>query len=55
MKNIEKELSELKDRNSSMRAQWESEKNSIVELKATKQQIEDVKLQIERGGKKLRS
>lgn len=50
--NIEKELAELKDEHSSMRAQWESEKKAIIELKATKQQIEDVKLQIEDAERK---
>lgn len=49
---IEKELSDLKEQNSSMRAQWESEKKSITELKAIKQQIEDVKLQIEDAERK---
>ncbi|MDD2216821.1 MAG: ATP-dependent chaperone ClpB [Eubacteriales bacterium] len=45
--NISKELSELKSRSDSMRAQWEYEKKSIVDVKAIKQQIEEVKLQIE--------
>lgn len=52
LQHIEKELSELKDQNASMRAQWESEKQSIVELKATKQQIEEVKLQIDDAERK---
>lgn len=49
---IEKELSELKEQNSTMRAQWENEKKAITDLKATKQQIEDVKLQIEDAERK---
>ncbi len=49
LENIEKELSELKEQNSKMRAQWESEKNAITELKATKKEIENVKLQIEQA------
>lgn len=49
---IERELSELRDQNASMRAQWENEKKSIIDLKATKQQIEDIKLQIEDAERK---
>jgi len=45
--NIEKELAELNSQNSTMRAQWESEKKAIGEVKGTKKQIEEVKLQIE--------
>ena len=47
LENIEKELSELRDKNAGMRAQWENEKKSITQLKATKQEVTDVKLQIE--------
>ncbi len=45
--NIEKELSELKDKSDVMRAQWEKEKNDIAEGKKIKQDIEDVKHQME--------
>lgn len=45
--NIERELSELKDTNAAMRAQWEQEKKVIVEQKALKQQIEDIKHEME--------
>ncbi len=44
---IEKELAELKAEDAAMRARWENEKKAIVDAKAVKQQIEDVKLQIE--------
>jgi ATP-dependent Clp protease ATP-binding subunit ClpB len=47
LEHIEKELAELKEVNDQMRAQWENEKKVITEVKGTKQQIEDVKLQIE--------
>jgi ATP-dependent Clp protease ATP-binding subunit ClpB len=47
LEHIEKELSELKEANNRMRAQWENEKKAITELKGAKQQIEEVKLQIE--------
>ncbi len=50
--NIEKELSELKEQNSAMRAQWENEKKAITDLKGTKQQIEEIKLQIEEAERK---
>lgn len=47
LENIEKELSELKEKDSIMRAQWENEKKAIAGTKDLKQQIEDVKHQIE--------
>jgi len=47
LENIEKELAVLKDENTRMRAQWESEKKAIIDIKATKQQFEEVKMQIE--------
>ncbi|MBP3384332.1 MAG: ATP-dependent chaperone ClpB [Firmicutes bacterium] len=47
MENLEKELSQLKEDSASMRAQWENEKKVISEAKGTKQQIKEVKLQIE--------
>lgn len=45
--NIEKELSNLKEKNDSMRLQWEQEKSEIGASKEIKQRIEDVKLQME--------
>jgi ATP-dependent Clp protease ATP-binding subunit ClpB len=45
--NIEQELSELRGENDAMRAQWESEKQVIAKVKEFKQNIEDVKLEIE--------
>ncbi|MCQ4638234.1 ATP-dependent chaperone ClpB [Anaerovorax odorimutans] len=47
MDHLEKELSQLKEESATMRAQWENEKKAITESKSTKQQIEEVKLQIE--------
>ena len=44
---IDKELSDLKEKNSAMRAQWEKEKNEISSSKQIKQEIEDVNLEIE--------
>ncbi|MBR2576769.1 MAG: ATP-dependent chaperone ClpB [Firmicutes bacterium] len=47
LENIEKELSELKEKDSVMRAQWENEKKAIGGQKEIKKQIEAVKLEIE--------
>ena len=44
---LEKELAELKESSAKMKAQWDNEKNSIVEVKNTKSQIENLKLEIE--------
>ncbi len=44
---LEQELAELKDKNASLRAQWDNEKQLISQVKLTKQEIEDVKLEIE--------
>ncbi len=44
---LEKELSQLRDDSNAMRAQWEGEKKSITQVKAVKQQIEDVKHEME--------
>ncbi|MDR0886565.1 MAG: ATP-dependent chaperone ClpB [Clostridiales Family XIII bacterium] len=47
LESLQKELSELTEDSSVMRAQWESEKQAINSLKEHKQMIEDVKYQIE--------
>ncbi len=44
---LEKELSQLKDDSNAMRAQWEAEKKTITQVKAVKQQIEDIKHEME--------
>ncbi|MEG2199995.1 MAG: AAA family ATPase, partial [Anaerovorax sp.] len=44
---IEKELSQFKEESTQMRAQWENEKKAISGLKETKQEVEDVKHQME--------
>ena len=44
---LEEELAQLKDESNAMRAQWESEKKAISEVKVVKQQLEDVRHQIE--------
>ena len=45
--NIDRELSELRDDSDTMRAQWETEKKSITGLKEYKQEMEDLKHEIE--------
>ena len=47
MAHIDQELAELKAKDDAMRAQWETEKQSIAGLKRIKQQIEDTKHQME--------
>ena len=44
---IDQELAELKAKNDAMRAQWETEKQSIAGLKRIKQEIEDTRRQME--------
>ena len=44
---LEKELAELNDENSVMRAQWEEEKQAISKVKEIKQQIEDARRSLE--------
>ncbi len=44
---LEAELAELKDESNAMRAQWESEKKAIVEVKEAKQELDDVRHAIE--------
>ncbi|NLT47787.1 MAG: ATP-dependent chaperone ClpB [Clostridiales bacterium] len=47
LQNIETELAKLKEENDVMRAQWETEKRAITGQKATKQQIEEIRHEIE--------
>ena len=44
---LEQELAELKEKSAGMRAQWENEKKDILEVKNLKEQIENIKLEIE--------
>jgi ATP-dependent Clp protease ATP-binding subunit ClpB len=44
---IEKDLSELKSENDTMRAQWETEKQAITKVKDLKQQLENLKHSID--------
>ena len=47
LKALEEELAELKDEDNALRAQWENEKNAIAEVKEVKQQLDDVRHEIE--------
>ncbi|NCC25151.1 MAG: ATP-dependent chaperone ClpB [Deltaproteobacteria bacterium] len=47
LENLEKELADLKERQSGFMAQWEKEKNSINGLRSLKEEIEQVRLAIE--------
>ena len=47
MAHIDQELAELKSQDAAMRAQWETEKQSIAGVKRIKQEIEDTKHQME--------
>ena len=46
---LRKELADLKEKADGMRAQWESEKESIAKVRALREQIEDVRRQIEQA------
>lgn len=44
---LEKELADIRAESDAMRAKWQSEKDTIANLGSLKQQIEDVKIQLE--------
>jgi ATP-dependent Clp protease ATP-binding subunit ClpB len=47
--NVDREIQELNTKNSGLRAQWDDEKREILALKKTKQDIEAVRVDIERA------
>jgi ATP-dependent Clp protease ATP-binding subunit ClpB len=47
LENLQKELADIRAQSDAMRAQWQTEKETISKLSSLKQQIEDVKAQIE--------
>ncbi len=49
LKALEGELSELTEKNKVLRAQWEQEKGEIGGLKSTKEEIDSLRLEIERA------
>jgi ATP-dependent Clp protease ATP-binding subunit ClpB len=46
---IEKELAELKTSSSSLQAQWQAEKDAVQRLRATREQIEQTRIEIEQA------
>ncbi|HEU0013391.1 MAG TPA: ATP-dependent chaperone ClpB [Longimicrobium sp.] len=46
---VEQEIAGLRERSSGMKAQWQSEKQAIGDLSATKQKLEDLKVELERA------
>jgi len=46
---LEKELADLKEDSKELHARWDTEKSAIQELQATKEQIEETRLEIERA------
>jgi ATP-dependent Clp protease ATP-binding subunit ClpB len=49
LKRLEKELADLKAQGDALTAQWETEKESIAQVRALKREIEEVKIQIEQA------
>jgi ATP-dependent Clp protease ATP-binding subunit ClpB len=49
LKALEKELAELKDRAGTLRAQWDNEKKTIGNARALREQLEQTRLEIEKG------
>jgi ATP-dependent Clp protease ATP-binding subunit ClpB len=49
LKDLRKELADLKSKADSMRAQWENEKRAINKVRALREQIEGVRVEIERA------
>ncbi len=46
---LEKEIADLKEGSKELHARWDTEKSAIQELQATKEQIEEIRVQIERA------
>jgi ATP-dependent Clp protease ATP-binding subunit ClpB len=49
LENIEKELANLKEKSHELQARWQTEKQAIAELRATKEKIEQTRQEIERA------
>jgi ATP-dependent Clp protease ATP-binding subunit ClpB len=49
LKLLEKELADIGERAGALKSQWEQEKAKIAELRATKKQLEDLQLEIEKA------
>ncbi|HSM58428.1 MAG TPA: AAA family ATPase, partial [Candidatus Sulfomarinibacteraceae bacterium] len=49
LENIEQEIAELREEANALRARWETEKSAIDEIRSVKEQMDDVRIQIERA------
>ncbi|MDL2335281.1 MAG: Clp protease N-terminal domain-containing protein, partial [Chloroflexota bacterium] len=49
LKALEKELADIGERAGALKSQWEQEKGKIAELRATKKQLEDLQLEIDKA------
>ncbi|MEP7158472.1 MAG: ATP-dependent chaperone ClpB [Chloroflexota bacterium] len=49
LKTLEKELADIGERAGALKSQWEQEKANIAELRATKKQLEDLTLEIDKA------
>ncbi|MEP7361389.1 MAG: AAA family ATPase, partial [Chloroflexota bacterium] len=49
LKTLEKELADIGERAGALKSQWEQEKAKIAELRATKKQLEDLQLDIDKA------
>jgi ATP-dependent Clp protease ATP-binding subunit ClpB len=49
LKKIEQELADLQEKAGHLRTRWQAEKQAIAELRATKERIEEIRLDIERA------
>ncbi|HEX4743109.1 MAG TPA: ATP-dependent chaperone ClpB [Candidatus Limnocylindria bacterium] len=48
LERLERELAELKESSAAMRAQWQEEKSALDEIRQKRQQVEDLRAEIER-------
>ncbi|NLF64020.1 MAG: ATP-dependent chaperone ClpB [Chloroflexi bacterium] len=53
LRHIEAEIAGLKEEANALRARWESEKEAIEEVRALKEQMDDVRVQIERAERNM--
>ena len=49
LEQLEKELAELRERQTKLRVQWDAEKSAVTKLRSLREQIEDAKVQIDRA------
>jgi ATP-dependent Clp protease ATP-binding subunit ClpB len=53
LEKLEKELADLNEKSHQLQARWQTEKQAIAELRTTKEQIEQTRLEIERAERSL--